>query len=295
MRAGGPAARAGFRQVLAAEWIKFRSVRSTVWTTVATFVVPVAATGSLQDDDTVIGGSLTPSVVAQTLAAVVGAMTITGEYGSGTIRTTLAANPNRGTVVAAKAALAAGLMYVLALGSCVLAVAVGGVLLPASHPAGEALPALFGIAGSFAVAGLLGLAVGTLVRHSADAVTTVVGLLPLPSLLGPLFGGARRWIAGLSPTAALEKLTQTSDATAETVGSLWGPGRRCGWWRAVRRRCCWWPWERCAAATPDGRPGRGGSGEVGQGVKTYGVVVLSSSKPSRRRMGRLWLDASTCM
>ncbi|MGW6305387.1 ABC transporter permease [Streptomyces niveus] len=212
MRAGGPAARA-------AEWIKFRSVRSTVWTTAATFVVPVAATGSLQDDDTVIGGSLTLSVVAQMLAAaVVGAMTITGEYGSGTIRTTLAANPNRGTVVAAKAALVAGLMYVLALVSCVLAVAVGGVLLLASHPAGEALPALFGIAGSFAVAGLLGLAVGTLVRHSAGAVTTVVGLLPLPSL----FGGARRWIAGLSPTAALEKLTQTSDATAETVGSL-GP------------------------------------------------------------------------
>ncbi|MFE4609722.1 ABC transporter permease [Streptomyces niveus] len=170
MRAGGPAARAGFRQALAAERIKFRSVRSTVWTTAATFVAPaagavfVAATGSLQDDDTVIGGSLTLSVVAQMLAAVVGAMTITGEYGSGTIRTTLAANPNRGTVVAAKAALAAGLMYVLALVSCVLAVAVGGVLLPASHPAGEALPAL----------------------------------------LGPLFGGARRWIAGLSPTAALE-------------------------------------------------------------------------------------------
>ncbi|MEV8341541.1 ABC transporter permease [Streptomyces niveus] len=221
MRAGSPAARAGFRQALAAEWIKFRSARSTVWTTVATFVVPVAATGSLQDDDTVIGGSLTLSVVAQMLAAV-GAMTITGEYGSGTIRTTLAANPNRGTVVAAKAALVAGLMHVLALVSRALAVAVGGVLLPTSHPAGEALPALFGIAGSFAVAGLLGLAVGTLVRHSAGAVTTVIGLLLLPPLFGPLFGGARRWIAGLSPTAALEKLTQTSDATAETVGSL-GP------------------------------------------------------------------------
>lgn len=122
----------------------------------------------------------------------------------------------------AKAALVAGLMYGLALVSCALAVAVGGVLLPASYPAGEALPALFGIAGSFAVAGLLGLAVGTLVRHSAGAVTTVIGLLLLPSLFGPLLGGVRRWIAGLSPTAALEKLTQTSDATAETVGGL-GP------------------------------------------------------------------------
>lgn len=228
MTNGGPAARAGHRQALAAEWIKFRSVRSTVWTTVATAVVPVAgavfvaATGSLQDDDTVIGGSLTLSVVAQMLAAVVGVLTITGEYGSGTIRTTFAAIPGRRTVIAAKAALVGGLMYLIALVSCSLAVLLGGALLPAGHPAGEAFPALFGIAGSFAVAGLLGLAVGTLVRHSAGAVTTVIGLLLLPSLFGPLFGDAQRWIAGLSPTAALEKLTQTSDATADTVGSL-GP------------------------------------------------------------------------
>jgi ABC-2 type transport system permease protein len=100
---------------------------------------------------------------------------------------------------------------------------VGDALLPDGRYAqGEPLPALFGVAGSFAVAGLLGLAVGTLIRHSAGAVTTVAGLLLLPSLLGPLFGDAERWVAGISPTAALQKLTQTSDATAETVGSL-GP------------------------------------------------------------------------
>ncbi|MFD3817173.1 ABC transporter permease subunit [Streptomyces rubiginosohelvolus] len=216
-------------QALAYEWIKFRSVRSTVWTTVATAVLPVlgavfvATTGSLQSDDTVLGGSLTLSVVAQMLAAVVGALVMTGEYSSGTIRTTFAARPRRSSVLAAKAALVAGVMYVLALASCTLAYLVGDALLPEGRYAqGEPLPALFGIAASFAVAALLGLAVGTLVRHSAGAVTTVIGLLLLPSLFGPLFGDAERWIAGLSPTAALEKLTQTSDAAADTVGSL-GP------------------------------------------------------------------------
>ncbi|WP_097983446.1 MULTISPECIES: ABC transporter permease subunit [unclassified Streptomyces] len=216
-------------QALAYEWIKFRSVRSTVWTTVATAVLPVlgavfvATTGSLQSDDTVLGGSLTLSVVAQMLAAVVGALVMTGEYSSGTIRTTFAARPRRSTVLAAKAALVAGVMYVLALASCTLAYLVGDALLPEGRYAqGEPLPALFGIAASFAVAALLGLAVGTLVRHSAGAVTTVIGLLLLPSLFGPLFGDAERWIAGLSPTAALEKLTQTSDAAADAVGSL-GP------------------------------------------------------------------------
>ncbi|PSK72536.1 ABC transporter permease [Streptomyces sp. CS149] len=216
-------------QALAYEWIKFRSVRSTVWTTVATAVLPVlgavfvATTGSLQSDDTVLGGSLTLSVVAQMLAAVVGALVVTGEYSSGTIRTTFAARPRRATVLAAKAALVAGVMYVLALASCTLAYLVGDALLPEGrYEQGEPLPALFGIAASFAVAAVLGLAVGTLVRHSAGAVTTVIGLLLLPSLFGPLFGDAERWIAGLSPTAALEKLTQTSDAAADAVGSL-GP------------------------------------------------------------------------
>ncbi|MEV8017992.1 ABC transporter permease [Streptomyces sp. NPDC086554] len=222
-------ARAGYPQALAYEWIKFRSVRSTVWTTAVTALMPVigavfvAATGSLQPDDTVLGGSLTLSVVAQMPAAVVGALLVTGEYSSGTVRTTFAANPRRATVLSAKATLIAGLVYGVALISCTLAFLLGDALLPAGKYAqGEPFPALFGIAGSFAVAGLLGLAVGTLVRHSAGAVTTVIGLLLLPSLFGPLFGDAQRWVAGLSPTAALEKLTQTSDATAETVGSL-GP------------------------------------------------------------------------
>ncbi|GAB2972056.1 ABC transporter permease subunit [Streptomyces pseudoechinosporeus] len=222
-------ARAGFSQSLAHEWIKFRSVRSLVWTTVATAAVPVlgavfvAATGSLQQDDTVLGGSLSLSVVAQILAAVVGALVITGEYASGTIRTTFSATPRRATVLAAKAALLAGLTYALALVFCALAYLVGEALLEDGRYAqGEPLPALFGIAASFAVAALLGLAVGTLVRHSAGAVTAVIGVLLLPSLLGPLFGDAQRWVAGISPTAALQKLTQTSDATVQTVGSL-GP------------------------------------------------------------------------
>lgn len=218
--------RAGLREALACEWIKFRSVRATVWTTVATALLPllgavfVAGSGSLQDDDTVLGGSLTLAVVAQMLAGVVGALTVSGEYGSGTIRTTLAACPRRATVLAAKGLLLAGLLAVLALLSCTGAYLLGGALLADDYAQGEPLPALFGVAASFAVAGLLGLAIGTLVRHSAGSVTAVVGVMILPSMLGPLLGGAQRWVAGISPTAALEKLTQTSDATAEAVGSL---------------------------------------------------------------------------
>lgn len=212
--------RAGLRQALAYGWIKFRSVRSTVWTTVATALLPllgavfVAGSGSLQDDDTVLGGSLTLAVVAQTLAGVVGALTVSGEYSSGTIRTTLAACPRRATVLAAKGLLLAGLLYGLALLSCTGAYLLGGALLADDHAPGDPLPALFGVAAPFSVAGLLGLAIGTLVRHSAGSVTAVVGLMILPSMLGPLLGGAQRWVAAY--TAAL-LLTATAALRARDV------------------------------------------------------------------------------
>ncbi|MBL1068271.1 ABC transporter permease subunit [Streptomyces sp. 7-21] len=217
-----------FRRTLAFEWIKFRSVRATVGTTAAAAALPVpgavfvAATGSLQPDDTVLGGSLTFAVPAMMLAAVAGALAVCGEYGSGTVRTTFTAVPARGTVLAAKAVLVAAVLYGLALPACAGAFWVGEAMLGGDYARGEPLPALLGVAAAFSVAGLLGLALGTLLRHAAGAVTAVLALLLLPSMLGPLFGGAERWVAGVSPTAALEKLAQSSDASAEAVGSL-GP------------------------------------------------------------------------
>ncbi|WJV50760.1 ABC transporter permease subunit [Streptomyces flavofungini] len=217
----------GFRAALAFEWTKFATLRSTRWTTAATGLVTMAGavfvgvSGSLQPDDTVLGGSLTLSVVSLMIAGVAGALTVCGEYASGTVTSTLTAVPRRGRVLAAKAVLLTVLLYGIALVSCTVAYLLGGAILDdGKYARGEPLPALFGIAALFAVVGVLGLAIGALLRHSVGAVTTVVALLLLPSLFGPLFGDARRWIAGASPTAALEKLTQTSDAGPQAVGSL---------------------------------------------------------------------------
>ncbi|CAM5713750.1 ABC transporter permease OS=Streptomyces microflavus OX=1919 GN=Smic_25050 PE=4 SV=1 [Streptomyces microflavus] len=128
----------------------------------------VAATGSLQPDDTVLGGSLTLSVVAQMLAAVVGALVL-GEqqrHHPDDLRSRPA--PVHG--VRGQGGPVAGVMYVLALLSCSTAYLVGNAMLPEGRYAqGDPLPALFGIAASFAVAAVLGLAVGTLVRHSWQA------------------------------------------------------------------------------------------------------------------------------
>jgi ABC-2 type transport system permease protein len=232
-RAPGSAAlgagRAGFRQALAFEWTKFRSARATSWTLAATailvpaFAVFVGATGSLQPDDTILGGSLTGSVGVQMVATVLGALAITTEHSSGMIRTTLAAQPRRLTVLAAKGAVVFTTLFAVTSVSCTLAFGIGLVMIDGDvHATGDPWPALPGIALMLSVSGLLGLAVGTVLRRSAGAVAAVAGVTLLPSLLGPLFGDLQRWVGGASPSSALEKLTQTSDATHETVGSLGG-------------------------------------------------------------------------
>ena len=229
-RANAPAnetRRREFTDVLIAEWTKFRTVRSTVWTLAAVAaLMPVLAvfvglTGSLQPDDTILGGSLTGATVAQMVAAAFGVLVMTSEYGSKMIHSTFSAVPRRSKVLAAKALIISGALFVTAFVFTLIAYAVGRLLLStADYATGELFPAIFGIALCFSATGVLGLAVGTFLRNSAGAVTAILGVMLLPALLGPLFGDLQRWVNGGTPTAALERLTQTSDATPEVVGSI---------------------------------------------------------------------------
>jgi ABC-2 type transport system permease protein len=218
--------RAGFREALGAEWVKLRGTRWALWTlaAMAACVVGVAAlvgaTRSLQPDDTVLGGSLTGAALALVVAASFGALAMSGEYASGTIRVTLAACPRRGVVLAAKAAVVGVALFGAALAACLLAWRVGATMLPDGYAPGSPMPALAGVALCFSATGLLGLAAGTALRHSAAAVTAMVTVLLLPALVGPLLGDRGRWVAGASPMAALQKLAQSSDAAPEAVGSL---------------------------------------------------------------------------
>lgn len=98
----------GFARTLSSEWTKLRTVRSTMWTlAVPTAMVPamavfVGATGSLQPNDTIVGGSLTGAALGQIGAAIFGVLMMSGEYSTGMIRNTLSATPRRGTVLGAK-------------------------------------------------------------------------------------------------------------------------------------------------------------------------------------------------
>jgi ABC-2 type transport system permease protein len=221
--------RAALVQAVAGEWTKLRSLRSTTATLTAVAVttvgtaILVAATRSLQPEDTVLAGSLGNAAVGLIAAGAFGALTVCGEYTSGTIRATFTACPRRLVVLAAKTVTVAAVVFVVAFAAAAAAFQVGTLMLAGEgYASGDPLPALVGVALVYTVVAVLGVAVGVLLRHSAAAVTAVSAVLLLPTLLGPLLGGWQRWVAGASPIAALQKLTSGSDTLPAALGSLGG-------------------------------------------------------------------------
>jgi ABC-2 type transport system permease protein len=191
----GPPAR--FADLLAAEWIKFRSVRSSYWALLCA-AVPSVLVGILIAQNVVsdwtrltaqpgfhpepLSYSFNGFQFSQLVAGVLGVMLIGSEYSSGLIRTTLAAVPHRRAVLAAKAAvlgaltLAAGEALAFAAFFPVQAILHGrGIGLSIASPG--ALRATLCAGLYLGVIALIGLALGTLLRHTAAGVAAVFGLV----------------------------------------------------------------------------------------------------------------------
>src|SRR6202034_3804240 len=136
--------RAGLRGAIASEFTKIRSVRSTYWTLAALFIVSVGI-GAAITGGTAASFSHNPgnkagfdatqtSLIAffeigQLIIAVIAAMAITSEYSTGMIRTSLTAQPRRGTVYAAKAIVLTSLTLIVSLVTSFIAFFVGQALL----------------------------------------------------------------------------------------------------------------------------------------------------------------------
>jgi ABC-type transport system involved in multi-copper enzyme maturation permease subunit len=142
------------------------------------------------------------------VAVVVGAMFITAEYRRGLIRTTLAAAPRRGQVLLAKAVVTGLVTFVTGLVAATVALAVGirslrqggSFIDPVSRLTEVRLVA--GTAALLAVAAILALAVGTVARRSAAAVTIAIMLIVAPWMLSTLLSqGAARWLLAVTPAA----------------------------------------------------------------------------------------------
>lgn len=185
----------GFRQVARMEWIKLRSLRS-VWWTLAGGMAATAAFGVIAGYNTRnAGGDPTSNVLAgvalgQVITGVLGVLAMTSEYSSGLIRMTFAAVPRRPLVLAAKA-LVYGLTCLVAGEIAVFASFIGGVAAlraPVPHPSladGTVLRAVALTGAYLALTGLIGLGVGTILRHGAAAAGVLVGgLYVLPIITG---------------------------------------------------------------------------------------------------------------
>jgi len=143
--------------------------------------------------------------------AVVATMFMTAEYRRGLIRTTLAASPDRGRMLAAKAIVIGSAAFMAG-----LAAAAGAVLI-ATHIADSAgtdvfpepwpteLRIIAGTAALIAVAAVFTLAIATVVRRSATAILIVIVAIVIPFVLSAPPGipaGLTDWLLWITPAAA---------------------------------------------------------------------------------------------
>ncbi|MDQ2812479.1 MAG: DUF1349 domain-containing protein [Actinomycetota bacterium] len=142
---------------------------------------------------------------------VVATMFIAAEYRRGLIRVTLTASPRRARVLAAKAIVIGSVSFVAGLAAAAavvifgaqLAHARGSYVYPVPWP--TELRMVVGTAALIAVAAVLAVALGTVLRRSAAAVTLVIVVIVLPYILGAasvLPVGASDWLLRITPAAA---------------------------------------------------------------------------------------------
>jgi ABC-type transport system involved in multi-copper enzyme maturation permease subunit len=195
------------RRVTLSEWTKFRSVRSTRWSLLATLALtigigilvcivfesrwPHLSPGDRHDFHP-LRANLAGVNFAQLAIGVLGVLVITSEYSTGMIRATFAAVPKRLPVLWGKALVFAAVAFVISLPAVFLVFFIGQAILSGqninigiSHPG--VVRALFGAALYLVVMGLFGLGLGSIVRSTAGGIAALAGIVfVLPPIVGLL-------------------------------------------------------------------------------------------------------------
>ncbi|CAG7610081.1 ABC transporter permease [Actinacidiphila bryophytorum] len=184
-------------RVFHSEWIKMRSLRSTFYTLIAA-VVALIGLGALFSAFTASHwASMNPHeradfepgmtslrgfFLAQLAVGVLGVLMISGEYATGMIRASLSAVPGRLPVLWAKAGLYAAVIWVLTTAGALVAFLIGQATMSSKHIGTSlgnpgVLRQVMGVGLYLTVVGLLGVAIGALIRNTAGGIATVFGLL----------------------------------------------------------------------------------------------------------------------
>ena len=191
--------------------------------------------------------------LGQLAICVLGVLVITSEYSSGTIRASLLAVPRRYPVLIAKSVVFAALVFVIGEAVGFLAYFIGAALVNGHVVTGEitlpnhthvsvhhtitvslsqpgVLRAVFGTGLYLAVLGLFALAIGGLIRHTAGAITAVIGMVlvifPLAGLLPDSWGAH---VHAYLPTVAGQLITADKLQSGQLLSPWEGFGVFCAW------------------------------------------------------------------
>jgi ABC-2 type transport system permease protein len=266
---------AGLRGVIASEFTKLRSVRSTYWTIAALIITSVGvaaiigfgASSSIHNQPWNKAGTDATQLslgfffeIGQLIIAVIGAMIITSEYSTGMIRTSLTAMPRRGTVYLGKLIVLTSVTLVVSLVTSFVSFFVGQAVLsgagvsaslfhtttvPANvnmspGPNGQngppnytfvgtdvvhastVLTAVVGTALFVTVVALIAFGLGAIIRHTAGAITSTIGLMFVLSIIIQLLPDTWRWdIMRFFPDAAGRVISVTIGPDNPHLWSAW--------------------------------------------------------------------------
>lgn len=218
-----------FGGVLGSEFIKLRTLRSTVWCYAIIVVIMVGfgllAAATLGAQDGLSSSSrqqffLTVTTIGigfgELVIAVLGALVITGEYGTGMIRSTLTAVPKRTPALVAKALVFGVISLIIAAVSLGVTALVTTPILAAKKVSPDLGDpkiwfALLGGAIAIALIGVLSLSIGAIIRNSAGGIAVSLGLLLVLPTIVTIFAAVTRltWVANLGeflPSSAATRL-----------------------------------------------------------------------------------------
>ena len=255
--------RAGLGGVIASEFTKIRSVRSTYWTIAALIILSVgistlidwAIANSYHSQPwNKAGADSTQASLfvffqfGQLVIVVLGAMAITSEYSTGMIRTSLTAMPRRGTVYLGKLIVLTSVMLVVSLVTSFVAYFAGQAAMSGSGVASslfhsttiprdvnmgpgpkgpgsppnytfvghltitptQVLTAVIGTALFVTVVALIAFGLGAIIRHTAGAITSAIGLMFVLAIVIAFLPDNWKWdIMRFFPDAAGRVISQT--------------------------------------------------------------------------------------
>ena len=196
--------------------------------------------------------------LGQLVIVVLGAMTLTAEYSTGMIRTSLTAMPRRTVVYAAKAVVFAVVALVVTFVAAFISFFLGQSLLASTHDTAtlsqpNVLRAVVGSALYVTLCGLFAFAIGAIVRHTAGTITAVIGLLfVIPILVHLLPQSWYQDVTGGCRTPRAGPCRSRSDRRRRTCSPP-GPSSPCS--PSTRPSCSSWAPSCSASATPK-RPGQ---------------------------------------